>query len=352
MSGSAPRWPALDGVRALAVLTVVGYHAFPTLVPGGLLGVDVFFVLSGFLITALLLQERTDTGRISLRRFYLRRLLRLYPALLVVCTGVVAVGLVGGVVDQVLPGALAALLYAGNWWLYTGHDAGLLDHTWTLAIEEHFYVLWPVLLVLTARFFRGRAVAWVSVIALAAAGIVLVAVLGRGWPESIDAVRGSYLRGVPIFWGVALAVLLCCRPSARAGRPSWPSRGWAWLTTLAALSLVGLACWPALAGGWPLSGPRGAAGLLSVLLVASAVRGSAIGDRRILASEPAQWIGQRAYGIYLVHFPVVSLLWHQAPQQLDLRLRMAAAVLLTLVLAGAMYRWVERPFLQIKDRLR
>jgi len=148
---SRPRWPALDGLRAIAVLLVIGYHAID-IVPNGFIGVDLFFVLSGFLITTLLLREADDTHRVRLLDFYRRRVQRLYPALLLMCV-VIAVAAVAlhRHVSAVLSGAAASIFYFANIWEYTGHNTYLLQHTWTLAIEEQFYLIWPLGLLLVLR---------------------------------------------------------------------------------------------------------------------------------------------------------------------------------------------------------
>src|SRR6478735_9056626 len=140
----------LDGLRCLAVLAVVVYHADPRLAPNGYVGVDIFFVLSGFLITRILLSENDATGRIRLSSFYLRRFLRLYPALFTVCFVVAMLAVVTGRnTASVLGESAYALIYVSNihydlW----GSSSTLLFHTWTLALEEQFYLVWPPLLLL------------------------------------------------------------------------------------------------------------------------------------------------------------------------------------------------------------
>ncbi len=135
--------PGLDGLRGIAVLAVVLFHTALTWGTNGYVGVDIFFVLSGYLITRLLLAERRQTGTISLRRFYVRRVLRLYPALAVTCVAVLLLGLAAHRLSVIGPSVVASAFYYANWWLYTGHDMVLLDHTWTLSIEEHLYAIWP-----------------------------------------------------------------------------------------------------------------------------------------------------------------------------------------------------------------
>src|SRR3712207_1531765 len=148
--------PGLDGLRALAVIAVLLYHAELTWIPGGFLGVEVFFVISGYLITALLLEERRRQGRINLVGFWMRRARRLLPALylLLVVTLTFAVVFLPGEVAGLREDALAAFGYVTNWYLIVGEESyfesvgrpSLLQHLWSLAVEEQFYVLWPLLL--------------------------------------------------------------------------------------------------------------------------------------------------------------------------------------------------------------
>src|SRR4051812_8790504 len=177
-SAAAPfklgRRPPLDGLRAVAILAVIGFHYGPTKVGGGYLGVDVFFVLSGFLITALLVQERENKGGISLPAFYLRRARRLLPALFIM---LVAVAVYGAIYPHRPESAhlwrdiAAAVFYVANWVHGLGHslETGLLAHTWSLSVEEQFYLLWPAtLVILLARRASRRTIAIVVAIGIAA----------------------------------------------------------------------------------------------------------------------------------------------------------------------------------------
>jgi peptidoglycan/LPS O-acetylase OafA/YrhL len=196
--GRSARWLALDGLRSLAVLVVVAFHA-NGLLGHGSLGVDVFFVLSGFLITSLLVAEWDRRGRIDLRRFYVKRFLRLAPALVVLCAAVVVIAVVSASRPrEVAEGAVASALYVANLWLYSGHDMPLLQHTWTLALESQFYLLWPVLigLVLTRRR--------VGVVLL----LVLVALSVGADAVGVAPVAYTYARAVGLPLGCSLALLL------------------------------------------------------------------------------------------------------------------------------------------------
>lgn len=337
-AGTAARthWPALDGLRGVAALAVVVFHAnVAGLGVNGYAGVDVFFALSGFLITSLLLGEHARNGRIALRRFYIRRGLRLYPALVATCALVLGFAVVGGAVGEVLPAILAALFYVANWWVYTGGHAPMLEHTWTLAIEEHFYVVWPLLVV--GFLSRRRALRLVA----AGLGVALMVLLLVPWAESIDGVRHSYLRGTPIIWGSLLAVATH-RGLLRGGGKVLEVLG---LIATVALTLLLVVPWEA-PSFW-MTEYRSVPGLLSVFVVAVVVL--APHGVRWMAWAPLLWAGRRSYGIYLYHFPVLSLLRHQIDIG-PLELRIAVGMVLTLVIAGVSYRFVEAPFLRMKSR--
>jgi peptidoglycan/LPS O-acetylase OafA/YrhL len=330
-------WSGLDGLRGAAALAVVVFHADLGPSVNGYAGVDVFFVLSGFLITSLVLREHDRTGAVSLSRFYVRRVLRLYPALAAACLGVVALAVVTGRLGTVGPAALATLLYVSNWWIYLGHPAPLLEHTWTLAIEEHFYLFWPPVLTLLLGAAAGRRrLAW-ALIALASALLVV------RWPGGIDPARSSYARGVPIVWGATLAMTLRAIPV----RATWLAVRPVALATSSA-ALLALLAVPFVVPQWLVSGPAGIAGLLSVVVVAAGATG-ADGRGGAWSRGWLVWLGRRSYGLYLYHFPVLSLMRHQVPVG-PLWLRMVAGILLTLAVTAASYRWLELPFLRLKDR--
>jgi peptidoglycan/LPS O-acetylase OafA/YrhL len=332
-------WPGLDGLRGVAVIAVVAYHAAQAQVPNGYVGVDVFFALSGFLITGLLLREVRDTGRSSLRSFYLRRATRLYPALVVVCAGVAGLGFVAGDAPHTLRGVVAALTYTSNWWIYTGHAAVLLDHTWTLALEEHFYLVWPVLLLLLTAASRRRRV--VGVVALVSVAVVLLI----PWTPGLDGVRIAYLRAAPMVWGCALAFAV---HSVRFRRR--PSRALAWLSLASLVGLALLVVSPVAAGTDWTTGVRSVPGLLSVAVVAGVVVSPGSVTARIVSWAPLLWLGRRSYGIYLYHFPLTSIALNQVTSPGSPVLRGALAAVGSVAVAAESYAWLERPVLRAARR--
>ena len=333
-------WAGLDGLRGIAVLAVLVFHASIGWSVNGYVGVDIFFCLSGFLITWLLLEEHSHSGRVDLRAFYVRRVLRLYPALVAAILGVLALGVAVGDPGRVAPGGVAALFYLANWWLYTGHHALLLEHTWTLSLEEHFYFVWPLLLTLiVARSRRWRTVGALGIVTL------LVALLVP-WSESIDAVRGSYLRGMPIVWGCLLALALHAR---RPGRPARLLASVAALPAIVVL-LVVLAVPHRLPEVW-LTGLRSIPGVLSVVVVSGVILAPRSWTARCLSWSPLTWMGRRSYGLYLYHFVILSVFLHQVPYPASETVRGLAGMAVSILVAAASYRWLEKPFLQLKDRI-
>ena len=226
---SSSHIPGLDGLRAVAVAAVLLFHAGFHWMPGGFLGVDVFFVLSGFLITSLLLREFERSGRISLRSFWARRVRRLFPALLVLLAAVsVYAGLAGADGRRPLSlDGLAALGYFANWRFVFSHQGyfartgppSLLQHTWSLSIEEQFYVVWPLVLALLLRRRRPRRAVLAVALTGAVASAVAMALLAPGGDHS-RAYYGSDTHAQGLLIGAALAVVLARAPalSARARR--------------------------------------------------------------------------------------------------------------------------------------
>ncbi|MFP5320109.1 MAG: acyltransferase family protein [Acidimicrobiia bacterium] len=344
--------PALDGVRALAVIAVFAYHAEVGWARAGFLGVDVFFVLSGYLITALLLSERRRDGRIDLRRFWLRRARRLLPAVLVLLA-VVAVAVPVLAPDQasrIRADLLAALGYVSNWWLIVGQQsyfeaAGrppLLQHLWSLAVEEQFYLIWPPVLALAVRHRPHRRLVKPLLAAAAVSGL-LMAVLFQPYADPSRVYYGTDTRALALLLGAALA----------AGTARWqlvdhlsgPGRG--------ILEVAGVA---GLAGlGWATAnvnefdpllyrGGFTAVALAAAAVVAAGARpGPPLALGRLLAARPLVWVGQRSYGIYLWFWPVLMVTRPHLDVPLHGAPLLALRAALTVTLAALSYRFVELP---------
>lgn len=346
-------WPALDGVRALAVAAVVVYHARPAWLPGGFMGVDVFFVLSGFLITSLLLREQHATGRIGLRAFWARRARRLLPALYLLLGLILAweVGLRLAGATSLRWDALAALGYATNWFLI-GHQQSYfaafsapdaLQHLWSLAVEEQFYVVWP--LVCVAGLLRRRG-ALLAVCAAAAASTLLCAALYNPIGDPSRVYYGTDTHSTGLLIGAALAVLYA-NAWPRVKRTHRPSRR-ALLTaaSVALLALSGLLLgFLLMAETQPLVYRGGlslmalaAAVLLGVLLHPAGHIAAAV-----FAWRPLRWIGVRSYGIYLWHWPVLVLSSPHGDPGSSPPALLVMQALAAVGLAALSYRYVETP---------
>ena len=361
-------------MRAVAVVAVLLYHADLAWIPGGFLGVEVFFVISGYLITALLLAEWRQRGRIDLRTFWLRRARRLLPALyvLLVVTLAFAVVFLPGEVAGLRGDVLAAFGYVTNWYLIFGQESyfesvgrpSLLQHLWSLAVEEQFYLIWPPILALmlsigTTRLRRRRV--FTITLAGAAASAVAMALLYAPGVDPSRIYYGTDTRATGLLFGAALAFLWSPGekyhpPEARHRRLGLASRGrfmrrWGWTSPLL-LDILGFTALGALTwfclnlgefqpflymGGFALVGVATAATIMAVVNPYTLI------GARLLGSAPLRWIGVRSYGIYLWHWPVFMVTRPELDVLFDgsslLALRLAA----TVVLADLSYRYIETP---------
>jgi len=348
-----PRLPALEGLRAVAVAAVVLYHLPVGWLPGGFLGVDVFFVISGFLITSLLVAESARSGRIGLGAFYRRRARRLLPALVVMVVVVsAAAALFARDALSLLATDLPAVLgYVTNWWLVFHHVSyvqsvgrpPLVLHLWSLAVEEQFYLVWPLVVLLVVRGGRGRTrrLGWVA-LAGAAASSTWMAIAYHPSTDPSRVYFGTDTHAGGLLLGAALAVAYPpwerSSPSTVAARRRLDGLGLASLAALVALMAVleqdGAFTYR---GGLQLA--TAAAALL--VLVAS---GPGLVLTRLLSTPVLQWLGRRSYAIYLWHWPVFELTRPGIDVSLsgwsDTVLRLA----LVLVAADLSLRLVEDPF--------
>jgi peptidoglycan/LPS O-acetylase OafA/YrhL len=338
--------PALDGLRGIALLGVLLFHANGAL-PGGYLGVDLFFVLSGYLITSLLLAEHAQTGHIALSAFWVRRARRLFPALLSLMPAIAIYGRYFARPDELRSlraQALATLGYVANWQTIFEHKSywqlfsspSPLEHTWSLSIEEQFYVLWPLLVTLVLRRYSSRALLAVSLV-LSALSMTAMFVLFD--PENTTrAYLGTDTRMAGILAGAALATLISPNQSfsARATRA---------LDALGALSIVGLGvAWYGLSGTstFLYHGGFWLSELGVLLLIACAVAGEQSLVARALSFRPFRLLGAISYGVYLWHWPVNVFLSPERVHMHGFRLQ-ALHFSLTFAIALASYRFLEQP---------
>jgi peptidoglycan/LPS O-acetylase OafA/YrhL len=355
--------PGLDGLRAVAVLAVIAYHEQFGWALGGLLGVGVFFTLSGYLITSILLSQWLADGRLHLREFWLGRARRLLPALFVMLGVVTAwVTLADRSRLASLRGAVAAAAtYSSNWYAIVQQQsyfarfapAGPLDHLWSLAVEEQFYLIWPGLLLLGLALLRGRrtaAVAWLALptLAMAAASAAVMAALYQPGPDPTRVYEGTDTRAAGLLIGAALAMVLAARRRPGHTAAAGPAAGnegrpplLVDLAGLAGLAGIGVLIWRT--GEYSPFLYRGGIVVLSVataaVVAAVACPGSLIGAA--LGWRPLRWIGARSYGIYLWHYPVIVLTTPQNATE-DLP-RAALQIAASVIIAALSWRFVEEP---------
>ncbi|WP_266171645.1 acyltransferase family protein [Dyella subtropica] len=352
----AVRLTGLDGLRAIAVTAVLLFHADFYWARGGYLGVDLFFVISGFLITGLLASEIQTSKRLDLGQFYWRRAKRLLPAAWLMMAGVIAAA--AWFATDALPhlrgDATASLVYLTNWELLRTHTSyfeatgrpPLLQHLWSLAIEEQFYIVWaPLVLLGLPRIGRRGLAVVAAILAIASAAWMAVLAMKMGYPDQGDPSRlyfGTDTHGFPLLLGAVLG--LSWQPS-RATRPLRPvTRGAGFLLGLAALAMM-FALFACLGEETPSLYPWGflLAAASSITLVATATHpGLSFG--RWLDSGLLRWIGERSYGIYLWHWPVFMLTRPGIDvYALDANTILILRMALTVCIAALSYRYLEAP---------
>ena len=348
-SATIPHLPALDGLRGLAVLGVLLFHANKLLI-GGYLGVDLFFVLSGYLITSILIAEYGASAKLDLSRFWVRRARRLFPALLSLMP---AIALYARFIakPEELSGlrrdGLATLAYVANWraifaqrsyWdLFAAPSP--LEHTWSLAIEEQFYVLWPLIVLGVFRVTKGNRRA-LLVVCVALAALSAAAMLWLYDPANTSrAYLGTDTRGASILLGAALATVLS--PS----RPLEDLRLVRVLDVLGLAASVGLAvAWLRLEGQSPFlyHGGFWLTELAVLVLIACAVQDRRSLVARVLAFPPFVWAGLISYGMYLWHWPIFAVLSEERVHWTGWRLTLLRFAV-TLAVAFVSYHVLEQP---------
>ena len=350
-----PHLAPLDGLRALAVSAVLAFHTGASWAVGGFLGVDLFFVLSGFLITTLLVLEWQRRGRISLRRFYARRALRLLPAVLLMCVVLLIIGPVATGTDArnaLWKGVAGTTFYFANWQQAFAPPnpfaLTLTDHTWSLAIEEQFYLVWPPLLLTIFWWARRRGVdplttALRVALALAAVSALLRLALWHGASSIPRLYFGTDTRADSLLIGSALGLAYVTGRLERAR---------SWLPPLAPLALLVILVIFGFAhhdDAWLYLG-----GLTAIaLLVAALIGGLALAPTgpvgRLFSLAPLVFIGRISYGIYLWHWPIFRYLH---PEELGLRWGPTqwVRIVVTLAVATLSFFLIERPMLRLRHR--
>lgn len=315
--------PGLDGLRAFAVLAVIAYHMGMPWAAGGLLGVTIFFVLSGYLITSLLVIEFQGTGRINLPDFWLRRVRRLFPAIVfsVVAIAVLCTIFNHALLTKLRPDVIPSLFFFNNWWQIF-HNVSYFDalgspspvtHFWSLAIEEQFYLVWPVLLFLLMKLGVKKRVLATMTLVLALASAVDMAVLFDPHGDPSRVYYGTDTRAFSLLIGAWLAFVWPSHQLGASDEVKVSTGVRRALDAVGIVAFVGLCLMVWLADGFSPFLYRGGLVLCSVLtaiVIAVLVHPASILGR-IAGLAPFVWIGKRSYGIYLWHYPLLLLMLPQ-----------------------------------------
>jgi len=341
-------YPALDGLRAIAVAIVLLAHAgAPYPISGGV-GVDIFFVLSGFLITSILASEFAATAKIKIKRFYLRRAFRLMPCLVAVCA-LYALMSYQQSGEWPLTTLAIVLSYTGNWARAVyGTTLGSLNHTWSLAIEEQFYLLWPLLILGLERISRSNMTKAISLATVALAFAIYRALMtGTYSAERIYYGLDTHIDGLIL--GAALCYVIRIFQSRDHIDPIY-SKCLGYLAT--PFAVIGLAVIMGYLGWWNKYMALVGFALVacaSATIIADLVVGNHSLIKRFLSLKFLVQIGKISYGIYLWHFPVFHLcnkVFH-LPEPYQGTIKIAASVLVAVI----SYIALEKPFLDLKERL-
>ena len=353
VGGRLPTLPALDGIRAVAIAGVLLYHSDIFWFPGGLLGVEVFFVLSGYLITSILWNELLAEGRIGIPTFLKRRARRRFPALFVMLAVACAVWVIWypQEVARVRGDVAAAATYTSNWYMIHGDHSYFTQfarpspfgHLWSLAIEEQFYLLWPPILFGLFIWLKKPARVAGAVLAGAAVSVIALSFLYHAGGDASRIYFGTDTRAAGLLIGSALA--LVWRPYAFT---EWSGRHGdkPWLLDAATVMSGAIIVWAFMrfedTSSWTYRPGLLVVSLATASLIASAVHPNArIG--RVLGVRPMRWLGKRSYSIYIWYFPVFALTRPGVDNQLSIGTAFLVRLAITLTLAEFSYRWVEQP---------
>jgi peptidoglycan/LPS O-acetylase OafA/YrhL len=347
-----PKRKEIQALRALAIALVFLYHLWPNKLTGGFVGVDVFFVISGFLITSHLIAAATSAGGLKLSTFYVRRIRRLLPASLLVLISVIAVTIVAApqtLWQSTFANTFSSAFYYQNWALAAGsvdylgasNDTNPVQHFWSLSVEEQFYLVWPLLILGSVglarriRSDRGLDRSFIfATLCIVWVGSFVVSVL---WTSSDQAF--AYFATPTRAWEFAAGGLLAFLPAAIAqSRPRWSALfSWVGLAAIvyAAVTYTGDTLFP----GWTAAVPV----LGTCLIIAAGSPSSRLSPSGVYSIRPVQWVGDISYSVYLVHWPLIVLLPVVIDRNLTLNDKLVVVVV-ALALGWCSKRFVEDRF--------
>lgn len=341
----------LDGLRALAVISIIIYHLNPKWLSGGFLGVDTFFIISGYLITSILLHEYNHTGSIDLIQFWKKRIKRLLPAVLFLISVVLIYTLFfePNIIKNVKQDALAALFYVSNWW-YIFHDVSYFDsfkimplkHLWSLAIEEQFYIVWPLLLLLLIRIKKLKKHFLLIIFICSIISVLAMIFIAHPNADNSRVYFGTDTRLQTLLLGVLLAYIW--PPFRLKDKIKLPLK-----ITIESFGLVSIGLLIIFImtvssnDNWFYFGGIYFISLCTLPAIASAVHPSTLLSK-ILGNRIFLWIGQRSYSLYLWHYPVITFTNRHFVQGHIPFYIIIVEIILTLILAECSYRYVEVPF--------
>ncbi|HEC2168529.1 TPA: acetyltransferase [Staphylococcus delphini] len=348
----SPRYmPGLDGIRAVAVIAIIIYHLNPQWLWGGFLGVDTFFVISGYLITSLLLTEYHNTGKIELTSFWLRRVKRLIPAVLFLVMGVLVLTLIfmPTEIQKVRADSIAAIFYVSNWWYimqnvdyFEQFAVQPLKHLWSLAIEEQFYLVFPIVLLSLLSFIRRLKSIRIIFLILLVISMITMMVLYVPNENVARVYFGTDTRIQTLLMGVLLALVWPpFQLKAKVNRKMRMMIDTAGVVGLAILFI----CFKFVSetnsilyyGGFFLISA------VTLLVIASSVHPSGY-FAKFLGNKVFTFIGSRSYSLYLWHYPIIVLIHHQFVQGQIPPLVYVVEILLMILMAEFSYKFIEQPF--------
>ncbi|HEX2962247.1 MAG TPA: acyltransferase [Ignavibacteriales bacterium] len=335
--------PGLDGLRGMAILLVMLFHTGIPNFRGGFTGVDIFFVLSGFLITSLLLSEATEAGRINLKYFYMRRILRLLPALvlmlIIVTLTAQALNLKGSAYTD-FTGGIITLFYSANLArAFNLHQMGLLSHTWSLSIEEQFYMLWPLALIIMLKYVRREKRILSVVLFLSVLSWLIRIYLTQSGHTADRIFNGLDTRADALLAGCAAAIIrsmgLWTKKVSRLKSPAYAG------FILPLLILFNISWSNHNTFYWVSFLLE----FMTAVLILHIISDEKSMIKKFLASKPLVWVGSISYGVYLWHDPVFEVMRYWGYSKLSI---LFSGSIITLGIASVSYYLMEKPLLRLK----